>query len=318
MKAIRWLLPIGTLACAGLGVTAAVALLLGIGVALIGANTEPDRWHHYAHRLLQGSVIALGAGIELPVVARAGMDGLGVTLISISAVLVLGDFMGRALKIPRHTRWLVSVGTAICGGSAIAAVSAVLKPQRHEAAAALGIVFLLNAVALVVFPVVGHWLHMSQPAFGWWAALAIHDTSSVVGAGMAFGAQALTLATTIKLARALWIVPVTLLIAYLEKRFGHEDNGMERVDGDSRIEFPWFILGFIGLAFLRWALPGLESVGDSVAWVGRHGLSAALFLIGAGLSAEALRKVGWTPTVLGVGLWIPTAACALVFALSFH
>ena len=306
----RWLLPIGTLACAGFGVPGAIALALGIGTAFIGANDQPELWHGRAHKLLQGSVIALGAGIELPIVAKAGLDGLGVTLISISAILLLGNFIGRLLGVPRHTRFLISAGTAICGGSAIAAVASVLKPRQHETAAALGIVFILNAVALVLFPMVGHLLHLSEPAFGWWAALAIHDTSSVVGAGLAYGPQALTLATTIKLARALWIVPVAFVFAHLE---GRQNRDTTTSGTAAKGKFPWFILGFLVLAALRWAFPAVAPAGDVVALAGRHCLSAALFLIGAGLSPVALRKVGWTPALLGLGIWIPTAICALAF-----
>jgi uncharacterized integral membrane protein (TIGR00698 family) len=315
MRVKYWLLPVGVLACAGLGLSGAFALALGVGAAFIGANTAPERWHRRAHWLLQGSVVALGAGIELPVVARAGLDGLGVTLISISGILLLGNFIGRLLGVPRHTRLLISAGTAICGGSAIAAVAGVLRPRQHETAAALGIVFVLNAVALVLFPFIGHLLHLSEPAFGWWAALAIHDTSSVVGAGLAYGPQALTLATTIKLARALWIVPVAFVLAHLESRQPRDESlGSAAKGSAAKGKFPWFILGFIALAALRWAVPALAPAGDLAALAGRHGLSAALFLIGAGLSPAALRKVGWSPALLGLGLWIPTAAVALVFA----
>lgn len=314
LRMTHGLMPVGVLACAGLGLSGAFALALGVGAAFVGANAAPERWHRRAHWLLQGSVVALGAGIELPVVARAGLDGLGVTLISISGILLLGNFIGRLLRVPRHTRLLISAGTAICGGSAIAAVAGVLRPRQHETAAALGIVFVLNAVALVLFPFIGHLLHLSEPAFGWWAALAIHDTSSVVGAGLAYGPQALTLATTIKLARALWIVPVAVVLAHLETRQPRDESLGAATGSAAKATFPWFILGFIALAALRWAVPALAPAGDWISLAGRHGLSAALFLIGAGLSPAALRKVGWSPALLGLGLWIPTAAVALAFA----
>ena len=315
MPGIHWLLPVGILACAAIGISGALALVLGIGVASVGANTEHDRWHHRAHLLLQGSVIALGAGIELPVVARAGLDGLGVTFLSITSILLLGNFAGRMLKVPRHTRFLISAGTAICGGSAIAAVASVLRPRQHETAAALGIVFVLNAVALLIFPMIGHLLHLSEPAFAWWAALAIHDTSSVVGAGLAYGPQALTLATTIKLARSLWIIPVAFIFAHLEVRHNKISGEEGSPSGSSaKAKFPWFILGFIALATLRWVVPELTTMGDWVATCGRHCLSAALFLIGAGLSPVAIRKVGWSPGILGLSIWIPTALCTLCFA----
>jgi len=304
----------GSLTCALLGFSGALALALGVGAACGGLNAAPEHWHRRAHWLLQGSVVALGAGVALPEVARAGVDGLGVTLVSIAAVWTLGNFIGRLLGVPRHTRLLVSAGTAICGGSAIAAIAGVIRPRPHETAAALGIVFALNAVALSVFPLIGHALHLSQTAFGWWAALAIHDTSSVVGAGMAYGPQALALATTIKLARALWIVPIALLLAHLEGRQIRAETG-EKGCADKRatVVFPWFILGFVALAGVRWVAPAFAPVGDWVSLAGRHGLSAALFLIGAGLNPASLRKVGWAPALLGVGLWLPTAAAALLF-----
>ena len=319
MSGIHWLLPVGTLACAAVGIPGALALVLGIGMAFVGANHAHDLWHRRAHLLLQGSVIALGAGIELPVVARAGLDGLGITLLSITAILLLGNLAGRMLNVPRHTRFLVSAGTAICGGSAIAAVASVLNPKQHETAAALGIVFVLNAVALMLFPIIGHRIHLSEPAFAWWAALAIHDTSSVVGAGMAYGSQALTLATTIKLARSLWIIPVAAIFAHLEARHKRTaDVNGSTGETPAKFGFPWFIFGFIALAGLRWAAPGLARAGDWVALGGRHCLSAALFLIGAGLSPAALRKVGWAPALLGICIWIPTALGALLFASSFR
>lgn len=308
----KHLIAAGALLCAATGLSGAFALALGVAAACWGANGDPERWHRRAHWLLQGSVVALAAGVSLPEVARAGLDGLGVTLVSIAAVLTLGNFIGRMLGVPRHTRLLVSAGTAICGGSAIAAVAGVIRPRHHETAAALGIVFVLNAVALAVFPLVGHCFHLSQTAFGWWAALAIHDTSSVVGAGMAYGPQALTLATTIKLARALWIVPLALLVAHGEKRH-HAKAAANAPEARPTVKFPWFILGFVALAGLRWAAPTMAGAGDAVAQAGRHGLSAALFLIGAGLHPAALKMVGWRPALLGIGLWLPTAAVALLF-----
>lgn len=314
MRMRRWLLPVGVAVCAGFGLSGALALVLGVALAALGANVAPEAWHRRAHWILQGSVVALGAGICLPEVARAGLDGLGVSLLSISLILILAELMGRVLKVPRTTRRLIGVGTAICGGSAIAAVAGVLNPERHETAASLGIVFLLNAVALALFPVVGHWMGLSETAFGWWAALSIHDTSSVVGAGMAYGPVALTLATTIKLARALWIAPVALAFAWWENRHCGEGH-MERC---SKARMPWFILGFIGLAALRWAAPGIAPAGDFVAMLGRHGLSAALFLIGAGLCPGAIRQVGWAPALLGVGIWIPSALATLLFVVVMY
>lgn len=302
---------LGVLGTAIFGISPAPALFLGIGIAFLAADTIPLFWNRVAHRLLQGSIIALGAGINLPEVLKVGTHAFGVTLVSIGLTLVLGEWLGRLLRVPRHTRTLIGVGTAICGGSAIAAITGVLKPKPHETAAALGIVFVLNAVALVLFPLVGYGLHLSQTAFGWWAALAIHDTSSVVGAGLAYGKESLALATTIKLARALWIVPVAFLFAHLEKRRSHTMG--ESNEARPKVKFPWFILGFILAAAIRWLFPSLAEMGNGIARMGHHGLSAALFLIGAGLTPAALRKVGFTPAMLGVGLWILVAVFSLLF-----
>lgn len=282
----------------------AAALGGGLLAALAGANVAPDFWRRWAHRLLQLSVVGLGAGVDLPAVAKAGMEGILPAFFGIVVVLGAGLWIGRRLGVARHSALLISAGTAICGGSAIAAVAAVLRPRTGETSAALGTVFLLNAVALILFPAVGHVLHLDQVAFGWWAALAIHDTSSVVGAGLAYGPEALALATTVKLARALWIVPVTLVLAHLERRAGS-------ADAPRPVTIPWFILGFVALAALGWLVPSWRPAGEVVGAASRRLLVATLFLIGAGLGPRALREMGWRPLAHGTLLWLLAASGSL-------
>jgi uncharacterized integral membrane protein (TIGR00698 family) len=295
------------LACACFHLPVTLALLAGLVAALLGWNLNPENSHLWAHRLLQWTVIGLGAGVDFPTILHVGLDGLLVTMGSIAVVILFGTWLGRRLSIPRHTACLISVGTAVCGGSAIAAAAGVLRPRSHETASALGVVFALNGIALFLFPWIGHLLNMSEHAFGWWAALSIHDTSSVVGAGLAYGPAALALATTIKLARALWIVPVTIILARIESKRTQDD-----VDAKPRrFTVPWFIFGFIALALLMWLVPGLGTAGEHIVGLSHRGLAATLFLIGAGLSPEALRAVGWKPVLLGVLIWLPTAAVSL-------
>jgi uncharacterized integral membrane protein (TIGR00698 family) len=281
-----------------------VALLGGVALALTAGNPWPARTRALTPRLLATSVVGLGAAMDLRAVARVGLQGFGYTLVGIAATLALGVVLTRALAVPRTTGMLVSVGTAICGGSAIAAVAPAIGADDDETSASLGIVFLLNAVALLVFPPVGHWMGLSPHAFGLWAALAIHDTSSVVGAASAYGPDALLVATTTKLARALWIVPVTLLLGALAARRGSAD-----VRGRARR--PWFILGFLGVAALVTAVPALRPAGQVVAEGARRLLVLTLFLLGLGLSRDALRRVGARPLALGVLLWIGAGTATL-------
>jgi len=306
----------GAAACALTGISAAWALGLGILAAFTGLNRDSKRWHAWAHRFLKIAVIGLGAGINLPEVAKAGLNGVGITFLSISGIILLGYGLGSLLKVPRHTRLLIACGTAICGGSAIAAIAGVIKPRSHETAVSLGVVFALNAVALAIFPWIGHIFGLSQPAFAWWAALAIHDTSSVVGAGMAYGHDALLLATTIKLARSLWIAPMAFALAHWESRRPRDPD--EEKLGKAKASFPWFILGFIALAALVWLIPALRTPGQYLFTGSRHLLSATLFLIGAGLGPDTFKQVGWRPLALGLGLWIPVSALALIGTLLLH
>jgi len=249
--------------------------------------------------LLQASVVALGFGMNLHEVVRAGRSGFLYTAIGISAAMLLGFFLGRMLEVRGKVSFLITVGTAICGGSAIAAVAPITHANDEEIAVSLGTVFVLNSIALLLFPPIGYGLHLSQSQFGLWAALAIHDTSSVVGAAAKYGNEALAIGATVKLARALWIVPLALLTAYAMK-------------SKARIQWPWFILFFCLAAVANTYLPLPVPAYAVLSRVGKLGLTATLFLIGTGLSKDTLKRVGARPLVQGVLLWAIVAIASLL------
>lgn len=286
------------------------ALLLGCAVALSLGNPLLKETRLIMPRLLAFSVVGLGFAMNLRVVASVGLKGLGITLGGISLTLLLGYGLGKWLKVGERTALLISVGTAICGGSAIAAASPVLGADEEEMSLSLATVFLLNASALLIFPFIGGWLGLSQSQFGLWAALAIHDTSSVVGAASTYGAEALTIATTTKLARALWIVPVTLLLGLWVRQ---RSNGEVRT---GRAKRPWFILAFlIASALVTW-MPFLQGPGLFLASAAKRGLVLTLFLLGLGLSRDALKRLGPRPLVQGLILWILVSAGSLAAILA--
>lgn len=283
-----------------------LALVLGVLFGLlICKHPYADASRTASKFLLQASVVALGFGMNLDDVMRAGKSGFVYTLLGITVALMLGSVLGRALRVPGKAAYLISVGTAICGGSAIAAVGPVIDANDEEMSVSVGTVFLLNAVGLLVFPPLGHYFHLTEPQFGLWAALAIHDTSSVVGAGAKFGATALTIATTIKLARALWIVPLTLVTAGV--------RAWKSKDGKTKkaIAWPWFILFFLIAAIVGTYVSALAPAYPWIARGGRIGLTVTLFLIGTGMSRASLAKVGVRPLVQGVALWLVVATCSL-------
>jgi len=291
--------------------TAAMALVAGAGIALTVGNPVQARTRAWTQRLLPLAVVGLGAEMNLGKVAQAGLHGLGYTAVSLVLVMALGLLLARLLKVDGDAGLLISVGTAICGGSAIAAAAPVLRARPHQVSVALATVFLLNAVALVLFPPLGHLAGLGQEAFGLWAALAIHDTSSVVGAGLAYGPRALEIATTVKLARALWIVPMTLALGWLMAR-RRRLAGAAAEDGDAPpVKKPWFIAGFLVTAALVTWVPALRGPGRFVAIGAHHVLVLTLFLIGAGLSREALRDLGFRPFLQGLALWLIVAALGL-------
>lgn len=284
-------------------VTAPLALVAGVVFSLAWGNPLPTQTKQWQTWLLQASVVGLGAGMNLGVVARVGSRGVGVTLVGLTVTILMALALAKAMKTERTTSLLIGVGTAICGGSAIAAVAPAIGAKSHQASVSLAVVFLLNAAALLIFPAVGHALHLGPEQFGLWSALAIHDTSSVVGAATLFGPVALAVGTTVKLARALWIIPLTLLLARVWKH--------EAAQAGGKPKRPWFILGFVAVAALVTYVPGLEGPGQWVAQGARHLLVLTLFLVGAGVSREALKQVGARPLVLGVLLWVLVASATL-------
>lgn len=284
-----------------------IALLLGVAFGLVFAHPYAAQSRTASKWLLQASVVALGFAMDLHQVLRAGASGFLYTFVGIVFVLGAGWLLARMLHVPERSGYLISVGTAICGGSAIAAVAPVVKASDEEISVSIGTVFLLNAVGLLVFPPLGHYLQLSEAQFGLWAALAIHDTSSVVGAGAKYGAAALAIATTVKLARALWIVPLTLGTAAIHRRSKVAEEG----DPEAGILWPWFILLFLLAAIMNSYLPQGRTIYAGLASAGKIGLTLTLFLIGSGMSRESLRRVGVRPLLMGVVLWVLVAGVSL-------
>ena len=279
-----------------------IALLFGIlFVNIFGKVLETDT---FVKKLLQYSIVGLGFGINLNTAIEAGSQGFLFTVSTIALVMIFGLFLAKILKIDKTIAQLISAGTAICGGSAIAAVAPILKANSKQTSVALGIVFVLNAVALFIFPEIGHFFNLSQNQFGIWSAIAIHDTSSVVGAASKYGNEALQIATTVKLARALWIIPLAFLISIFTKSEG-------------KIKIPYFI-GFFILAILAGTyLPFLQNFNSIISEISRDTLKVALFLIGAGLSLQNLKNIGIKPLLLGIILWIFISSISLYAVLEF-
>ena len=279
-----------------------IALLFGIlFVNIFGKVLETDS---FVKKLLQYSIIGLGFGINLNTAIEAGSQGFLFTVSTIALVMIFGLLLAKILKIDKTIAQLISAGTAICGGSAIAAVAPILKANSKQTSVALGIVFVLNAVALFIFPEIGHFFNLTQNQFGIWSAIAIHDTSSVVGAASKYGNEALQIATTVKLARALWIIPLAFLISVFTKSEG-------------KIKIPYFI-GFFVLAILAGTyLPFLQNFNSIISEISRDTLKVALFLIGAGLSLQNLKNIGIKPLLLGIILWIFISSISLYAVLEF-
>lgn len=287
-------------------VTPPVALFLGLAFALTCGQAFPVFNKKASKYLLQYAVVGLGFGMNLHASLASGKEGMEFTVLSVAGTLLIGWVIGRkCMKINRNTSYLISSGTAICGGSAIAAVGPVLKAKDSEMSVALGTIFILNAIALFLFPAVGHALGMSQEDFGTWAAIAIHDTSSVVGAGAAYGEEALRIATTIKLTRALWIIPVALITSFIFKSKGQ------------RISIPWFIFFFILAMLLNTYLLGSSetgiAIGNAINGFARKILTSTLFFIGASLSRDVLKSVGARPLLQGILLWAAISFSTLAY-----
>ena len=286
-------------------VTPPVALFVGLAFALICGQAHPKFNKKTSKYLLQYSVVGLGFGMNLQASLASGKEGMEFTIISVVGTMLIGWFIGkRMLRVDRDTAYLISSGTAICGGSAIAAVGPVLKANDSSMSVALGTIFILNAIALFVFPAIGHALDLSQQQFGTWAAIAIHDTSSVVGAGAAYGKEALEVATTIKLTRALWIIPLALVTSFIFKGDG------------KKISIPWFIFFFIlAIVVNTYLLDSVPQVGHEIARFARKGLTITLFFIGASLSMDVVRQVGIRPMIQGILLWLVISVSSLVYII---
>jgi uncharacterized integral membrane protein (TIGR00698 family) len=297
------------------GVILAASGLVSPPVALLGGLIYGFTLDHALHVeskrlakfLLQASVVALGFGMNLHEVVHAGRSGFLYTAASITIAMLLGLGLGYLISVEKTSAFLISAGTAICGGSAIAAVGPIADANEEEMAVALGTVFILNSVALFLFPLIGYMQHMTQEQFGLWSALAIHDTSSVVGATAKYGPTALAIGTTIKLARALWIVPLSFITAITLK-------------SKARIQWPWFILLFCLAALLNTLLPAFNPAFGTLNRLGKIGLTVTLFLIGTGLNKKTLQHVGFRPLLQGLSLWIivGTGALALILLNWIH
>lgn len=272
-------------------ISPAIALLTGLAFGLTLVHPFPSQSKRLAKILLQASVVALGFGMNLQEIIRVGRAGFLYTVMAISGVMLVGLSLGYLIHVSKKSAFLISAGTAICGGSAIAAVGPLAGANDEEMAVSLGTIFILNSIALFLFPFVGWALHMTQTQFGLWAALAIHDTSSVVGATARYGPTALAIGTTVKLARALWIVPLSVVTAVALK-------------SKARIQLPWFILFFCLAAFLNSLFPTGKIAFGMLSRLGEIGLTVTLFLIGTGLSRESLARVDVRPLLQGLTLWI--------------
>ena len=297
---------IKTLFFAGLIISASgyvsppIALTVGIIFGLSVAHPLPADSRDLSRFLLQASVVALGFGMNLHEVIKAGRSGFVYTALGISFALIVGLALGKFLQVRGNASYLITTGTAICGGSAIAAIAPIIQADEQETAVSLATIFILNSVALIAFPLIGAAQHLSQTQFGLWSALAIHDTSSVVGATSKYGAQALIVGTTVKLARALWIVPLALGTAAVKR-------------SKSKVKLPWFILLFCLAAVINTYIASASVFSTTFFTLGRYGLTATLFLIGSSISRASIKKVGWRPLAQGIALWIIVAVTSLYF-----
>ena len=284
-------------------ITAPLALLLGLVFAFVFKNPCPKFNKKTSKYLLQVAVVCLGFNMNLQESLKSGSEGMLFTVVSVVGVMALGVLVGYWLNINRKTAYLISSGTAICGGSAIAAVGPVVKANENEMAVSLGVIFILNSVALFIFPPLGHLLDMTQQQFGTWAAIAIHDTSSVVGAGEAYGEEALQLATLIKLTRALWIIPLAFVTMFIFR------------DKTAKISIPWFIFIFVLAMVVNTYVPLPGWFVSAMVWIAKRGMVVTLFLIGASLSLASIKSVGIRPLLQAVVLWVVISVASLFVVL---
>ena len=283
-------------------ISPAIALIIGLVYSIIGIKYEYI--HTYTSRILQASIVLMGFGMSLATVVSSSKNGFIETAMSVSIVMILGILLGKLLKVEKNIALLIATGTAICGGSAIAAIAPILNSKSYQNSFALIVVFVLNAIALFLFPFIGHTIGLSQETFGNWAAIAIHDTSSVVGAGAIYGEQALQIATTVKLIRALWIIPLSFVIAFLYKT---EDK--------QSIKFPWFILLFVFAILFAYFFPNFQASYTHFSWLGQRGMVVALFLIGSNISINDIKQSGTKSFALGIILWGIIAVGSLFFLI---
>lgn len=286
-------------------ISPAIALLLGIVVTHFFGNPMAIYSPKIVQWLLQISVVGLGFGMQLKHVVTAGSASFGITVISIASTLLLGSFLGKWFKTDFKTSHLIACGTAICGGSAIASIAPVIRSTEKQTGLALGVIFILNAIALFLFPVVGHLLKLTQNEFGIWSAIAIHDTSSVVGAASSYGTEALQIATSVKLARSLWIIPISIFTALLTSNKA------------GSIKIPYVIFVFLGVIIVQTYFPIPDFVNVKINSLSKIGLTITLFLIGSGLTKEMLFKVGVKPLFQGLLLWIFIASASLLAIMYF-
>lgn len=275
-----------------------IALAAGLAIGLLGLNPWPKESFSVSKILLKISVVGLGFGMTSATVFATGRTTFVYTGLGIALAVTAGVLLGRCLSVPFNSAFLISAGTAICGASAIAAVCPIIDAREEETSVSFGTVFVLNSIGLIVFPLVGAAFGLSQTQFGLWAALAIHDTSSVVGAGMRYGALALTIGATVKLVRSLWIIPLVVASAFFLR---------SRV----RIAWPWFILLFAVATWINGAFTQQQAIWHALSVIGRTGFTVTLFLIGSGLRRSALARIGWRPLAMGILLWILIATATL-------
>ncbi len=286
--------------CAFPFVSAPIALLMGVLYAFIFGNPFLEKTRKATHLLLQFSVVGLGFGMNAAVALDSGKKGFLYTITGIILTFLIGFLLSRVFKVDKKTSYLISAGTAICGGSAIAAVAPVINARSEDTSVSLGVVFILNSIALLIFPFIGHSLGLSESQFGLWAAIAIHDTSSVVGAASLYGKDALAIATTIKLTRALWIIPVSLV------------SGMFFKSEVKKVKIPYFIFAFVAAMLINSSFTNLQNLFHTIFLISRQGLVITLFLIGSNITITTIKTVGYKPFLLGVVLWIIMSSITLL------
>lgn len=303
---MKYIIPLFLIFISVLRIAPQWSILLGVTLALFIKFDEhtTKKSKEWSGKILQWSIVLLGSALNFNVVIKEGIEGAFVTFISISTVLLVGEILARILKVESPLSILISVGTAICGGSAIGAVAPVIKADSYSMAISLGLVFLLNALSVFVFPPLGHFFSMTQHQFGTWSALAIHDTSSVVAASQLYGEEALKIGTTLKLTRALWILPLSVILSSVKKSEG-------------KFTIPWFIFLFIANSLLFTFVHQLEFLIPSLSVISKTGFSLTLFLIGLALNKEQLKKLKVRPVIFAITLWLITLSGSLYYSLNF-